>query len=68
MSALGDLDGDGQADLGISATFDSTSGVSESGAVYIVFLNVGGATEPVKSFIKLTRLTAGLNGVVQAGS
>lgn len=68
VSALGDLDGDGQADLGISATFDSTSGVSESGAVYIVFLNMGGAAEPVKSFVKLNYLTAGLNGVVQAGS
>jgi hypothetical protein len=55
MANVGDLDGDGIADLAVGAIGDDTGG-SNRGAVHILFLNAGGT---VKSS---TKIASGLNG------
>lgn len=66
-SAVGDLDGDGIADLAVAAqTEDGT--VAESGAVYLLFMNPGGSADPVESFIKITHESGGLSAVSQQGA
>jgi hypothetical protein len=58
VANVGDLDGDGVADLAVGAIFDDTGGSLDSnrGAVHILFLNAGGT---VKSS---TKIASGTNG------
>jgi len=64
---LGDLDGDGEADISVGNALDSESGAN-SGAVYILFLNPGNSTDAVKSLLKITPATSGLSGVAPTGN
>ena len=66
LYALGDLDGDGQDDLSTGDQSDDDAG-SNSGAVYILFLNPGSEADAVKSFLKITPATSGLSGVAPTG-
>ena len=43
------------------------AGGTDSGAVYILYMAEHNATDPVRDYVKLTRLTTGLDGIVQAG-
>ena len=63
---MGDLDGDGVAEISVGATSDDEAG-SNSGAVYILFLNAGNSTDAVKSFLKITPATGGLTGIAPTG-
>ena len=60
VASLGDLDGDGVADLAVGARLDDTGGtygpVSNRGAVYVLFMNANGT---VKSSVKIA---SGING------
>ena len=55
VANLGDLDGDGVADLAVGAFRDNTGG-NDRGAVHILFLNANGT---VKSSTKIASATAG---------
>jgi Ca2+-binding RTX toxin-like protein len=55
IASVGDLDGDGVADLAVGATDDNTVG-DHSGAVYVLFLNNDGT---VKSATKIASDTGG---------
>jgi Ca2+-binding RTX toxin-like protein len=55
VTSLGDLDGDGVADLAVGATYDNTGG-SYSGAVHVLMLNANGS---VKSSVKIASSTNG---------
>jgi hypothetical protein len=55
VTSLGDLDGDGIADLAVGAYQDNTGG-NDRGAVHVLFLNADGS---VKS---ITRIASGTNG------
>ena len=66
MYALGDLDGDGQDDLSLGDESDDDAGTN-SGAVYILFLNPGSEADAVKSLLKITPATSGLSGVAASG-
>ena len=58
MASLGDLDGDGVADLAVGAYGDDDGG-SGRGAVYILFLNADGT---VKAETKISSTQGGLTG------
>ena len=55
LTNLGDLDGDGVADLAVGAYRDNT-GASDAGAVYILFLNANGTAKST------TKIASGMNG------
>ena len=55
---LGDLDGDGVADLAVSATMDD-DGATDAGALWILFLNSNGT---VKSHQKISGVEGGFTG------
>jgi hypothetical protein len=55
VTNLGDLDGDGVADLAVGAYRDNT-GASDAGAVYILFLNATGTAKST------TKIASGMNG------
>ena len=55
VTNLGDLDGDGVADLAVGSYRDNT-GASDAGAVYILFLNATGASKST------TKIASGMNG------
>ncbi len=57
-AAIGDLDGDGTADLAVGAPFDDDGG-TDRGAVWILFLNPDGT---VGSTAKISALTPGFAG------
>eukprot|EP01129_Flabellula_baltica_P009405 TRINITY_DN3836_c0_g1_i1.p1 TRINITY_DN3836_c0_g1~~TRINITY_DN3836_c0_g1_i1.p1 ORF type:complete len:673 (-),score=133.56 TRINITY_DN3836_c0_g1_i1:16-2034(-) len=59
LSSFSDLDGDGIPDIAAGSFYDDDGG-SNSGAVYIIFLNRDGT---VKDFQKISRLHGGLTGV-----
>jgi hypothetical protein len=63
LAALGDLDDDGVADLGVGAPRDNDGG-AKTGAVWILFLNTDGS---VKADQKISALAGGLAGVLGAG-
>ena len=67
VSAVGDLDGDGIVDLSVAAQNEDGT-VTDSGAVYLLFMNPGRFAHPIKSFIKITHESAGLSAVSQAGA
>jgi len=60
------MDGDGVYDISVGGGQDDEAG-SNSGAVYILFLNAGNSTDAVKSFLKILPTTGGLNGVAITG-
>ena len=60
---LGDLDGDGISDLAVSAIYDDESGVTNGGAVYIIYLN---ADMTVKNYNKIYENGAGFTGNLDA--
>ena len=62
IASAGDMDGDGVEDLAVGAQSDSTAGTS-AGAVYMLYLNAANESDLVRSFTRLTRSTAGLDGV-----
>lgn len=64
LAALGDLDNDGVADLGVGAPYDDDGG-SHTGAVWILFLNTDGS---VKADQKISALAGGFTGVLSSGS
>jgi len=66
LYALGDLDGDGQDDLSFGDSSDDAAG-TDSGAVYILYLNPGSEADAVKSLLKITPATSGLSGVAPTG-
>ncbi len=63
LSALGDFDGDGIADIVVGAESDSDGG-SSRGAVWILFLNADGT---VKGHQKISDLAGGFTGVLADG-
>ena len=62
-ASLGDLDGDGNADLAVGAPNDDDGGTNQ-GAVWILFLNVDGT---VASEQKISETTGGFGGVLDPG-
>ena len=60
VAALGDLDGDGVADLAVGATHDDDGGFSR-GAVWVLFLNPDGT---VKSHQKISDAEGGFAGTL----
>ena len=63
VAGLGDLDGDGVADLAIGAPRDDDGG-TDRGAVWIVFLNPDGS---VKAFQKISDTAGGFSGTLDNG-
>ena len=61
-AALGDLDGDGVGDLAVGAPRDD-DGVANGGAVWILFLDAGGA---VRSHAKISATSGGFAGPLAA--
>jgi len=59
-TSLGDLDGDGINDLAISASDDDDE-ATDSGAVYILFLN---NDDTVKSYQKISNTEGGFSGIL----
>ena len=55
LASLGDVDGDGLADLAVGASFDNSKGANR-GAVHILFLNAAGT---VRDSVKIAHGTAG---------
>ncbi|MEM7309365.1 MAG: integrin alpha [Planctomycetota bacterium] len=62
-AALGDLDGDGVADLAVGSHFDGDGG-AKRGAVWILFLNADGS---VKAEQKISATEGGFAGVLDDG-
>ena len=60
VASLGDLDGDGVADLGVGARFDDDGG-RKRGAVWVLFLNTDGT---VKSHQKISDTEGGFTGIL----
>ncbi|MCP5027201.1 MAG: hypothetical protein GY929_13045, partial [Actinomycetia bacterium] len=58
VAGIGDLDGDGIADIAVGAIYDDDGG-SDRGAVYVLFLNADGT---VKAEQKISSTTGGLTG------
>ncbi|MCP4961541.1 MAG: hypothetical protein GY925_20025, partial [Actinomycetia bacterium] len=63
IALLGDLDGDGVADIAVGATRDDDGG-TDRGAVYILFLNTDGT---IKAEQKISSTTGGLTGPISDG-
>ena len=63
VAAIGDLDGDGVADLAVGAPQDGDGGVN-LGAVWILFLNSDGT---VKSHQKISQIEGGFTGKLAGG-
>ena len=61
LSRVGDLDGDGRDELGVSAVLDDTRG-NDRGALWILFLDTDGT---VRHEVKLASGTGGLGGVIR---
>jgi hypothetical protein len=64
LASLGDLDGDGAADIAAGAPNDGDGGTS-NGAVWVLFLNTDGT---VKAEQKISALAGGFTGAIGAGS
>ncbi|MEZ4334087.1 MAG: DUF4215 domain-containing protein [Myxococcota bacterium] len=64
VTSLGDLDGDGVVDLAVGAVRDNDGGESETGAVWILFLNANGT---VKSHQKISDTQGGINVPIGGG-
>ncbi len=64
ISALGDLDGDGQDDLAVGAPGDRDGG-AQCGAVYVLFLNLDGT---VRDTQKISNFHGDFDGVIAPGS
>lgn len=62
IANMGDLDGDGVIDLAVSAPNDDT-GASDTGAVYIIYLN---SDSSVKNVVKIDSSTANMPTLVAA--
>jgi cysteine-rich repeat protein len=62
-SSLGDLDGDGVPDVAVGAR-DDDDNVSQTGAVWILFLNADGT---VKRYQKISAIQGGLIGDIYVG-
>ncbi|MCP4073925.1 MAG: hypothetical protein GY742_19695, partial [Hyphomicrobiales bacterium] len=60
VAGVGDLDGDGIADIAVGAHLDDDGG-SSRGAVYVLFLNTDGT---VKAEQKISSTTGGLTGLL----
>ena len=60
VASIGDLDGDGVADIAVGAPFDDDGG-AEKGAVWILFLNADGT---VKSYKKISDTEGGFTGIL----
>ncbi|MCP4963039.1 MAG: hypothetical protein GY925_27700, partial [Actinomycetia bacterium] len=58
LASIGDVDGDGIADIAVGALYDDDGG-PDRGAVYVLFLNADGT---VKAEQKISSLTGGLTG------
>jgi hypothetical protein len=63
VAGLGDLDGDGHADLAVGA-FGDDDGEADQGAVWILFLNADGT---VKAQQKITETEGGFTGQLESG-
>ena len=63
LASLGDLDGDGVADLAVGAIGDDDGGANR-GAVWILFLNTDGT---VKSHQKISDTQGGFTGILDDG-
>ncbi|MHC5024298.1 MAG: integrin alpha [Planctomycetota bacterium] len=63
MASLGDLDGDGVADLAVGAPVDDDGG-GNRGAVWMLFLNTDGT---VKSHQKISDTEGGFTGILDNG-
>jgi cysteine-rich repeat protein len=64
VKSVGDLDGDGVVDLAVSADRDDDGGLTDSGAVWLLFLTNTGM---VSSETKLSAATSGFGGEFSAG-
>ncbi len=62
-NSLGDLDGDGVADLAVGATRDDDGGL-DRGAVWVLFLNTDGT---VKTHQKISATEGGFTGILNNG-
>lgn len=63
VANLGDVDGDGVADLAVGAPGDDTGGPNR-GAVHVLFLRADGS---VRQSVKIASLRAGFQGALDAG-
>jgi len=61
VAPIGDLDGDGTADLAVGAAGDDDGGSEDLGAVWILFLHPNGT---VKSHQKISAVEGGFTGVL----
>ncbi len=63
LAALGDLDGDGTAELAVGAVHDSDGG-ADQGAVWVLFLKPDGT---VKAQTKISETSGGFTGALDSG-
>ena len=61
VASLGDLDGDGVGDLAVGAFGDGRRGLTDRGAVWVLFLNTDGT---VKSHQKISDTQGGFTGIL----
>ena len=64
IEEIGDFNNDGAVDIIVGASFDDEGG-TDTGAVWVLFLNADGT---VKSYQKISKIQGGFPGIIDAGS